>query len=127
MLRGPFAAYLEGRSEGFLFNAPHPKDPSVPMSNVASKTINRFFRKNGINRASTTLRYLDRGSSALILVKREIWEIVSGHSKATVSDRYGGEKPEVLSRANEDVCRFLTDDAEIKSAVLRLVSCSPQT
>ena len=41
-------------------------------------------------------------------VKREIWEIISGHSAATVSDVYGGEKPEVLMAANENVCRFVS-------------------
>jgi hypothetical protein len=121
-LRGPFAAYAERRDEGFLFDAPHPKDPDVPISNVASKAINRIFKKHGINRVFHELRDTWIEEARHSPVKREIWEIISGHSKATVSDRYGGEKPEVLAKANEDVCGFLTNDAEIKSAMLRLVS-----
>jgi hypothetical protein len=50
------------------------------------------------------------------------WEIISGHSAATVFDRYGGENPPVLLRANEDVCEFLTGDAELEAAILQLVS-----
>jgi hypothetical protein len=50
------------------------------------------------------------------------WEIISGHSKLTISDRYGGQKPDVLAAANEKVCEFLTGDAELKAAMLRLVS-----
>jgi hypothetical protein len=55
-------------------------------------------------------------------VKKELWEIISGHSAATVSDRYGGEKPEVLAKANEEVCRFLTQDGEIMNAIRHLTS-----
>jgi len=39
-----------------------------------------------------------------------------------ISDRYGGQKPDVLAAANEKVCEFLTGNAEIKAAMLRLVT-----
>jgi hypothetical protein len=39
-----------------------------------------------------------------------------------MSDRYGGKKPDVLAAANEEVCKFLTGDAEIKTAILKLVA-----
>ena len=55
-------------------------------------------------------------------ISKEIWEIISGHSAATVSDRYGGKKPDVLLAANETICGFLTRDAELMSAVCRLTS-----
>ena len=54
-------------------------------------------------------------------VERDIWEIISGHSAATVSDRYGGKKPDVLTAANEKVCEFLTGDPDLKAAMFRLV------
>src|SRR5262245_13784234 len=44
-LRGPFAAYVAKRREGFLFDAPHPANSDVPISNVASKSLNRFFKR----------------------------------------------------------------------------------
>lgn len=120
-LREPFARYVERRSDGFLFDAPKPKNPDGPISNVASKAINRIFKRKGIDRCFHELRDTWIEEARHSPVKREIWEIISGHSKATVSDRYGGEKPKVLAKANEQVCRFLTTDTEIKSAMLRLV------
>jgi len=47
---------------------------------------------------------------------------LSGHSPGTVSDRYGGKKPDVLLAANEMVCGFLTKDAEIMAAISRLTA-----
>jgi hypothetical protein len=55
-------------------------------------------------------------------IPKDIWEIISGHSKLTVSDRYGGQKPDFLAAANEEVCKFLTDDQELKAAMLGLVN-----
>jgi len=54
-------------------------------------------------------------------VEKDIWEIISGHSAATVSDRYGGKKPDVLSKSNETICEFVSEDAEIMVEVMRLV------
>jgi integrase len=114
-LRGPFAAYVECCPQGFLFDAPRPKDPDVPISNLASKAMNRLFRRNGIARC---FRIEEARHSP---IPKDLWEIISGHSKKTVSDRYGGEKPNVLAEANEKICEFLTKDTAIKAAMLRLV------
>jgi integrase len=120
-LREPFAAYVAKRPDGFLFDAPRPKDPDIPISNLASKTLNRFFKRQGISRVFHELRDSWIEEARHSSVKKELWEIISGHSAATVSDRYGGEKPEVLAKANEEVCRFLTQDAEIMAAITRLL------
>ena len=120
-LRRPFEAYVEKRGDGFLFPAPRPKDPDVPISNVASKAMNRFFKRQGIDRVFHELRDTWIEEARHSPVKKELWEIISGHSAATVSDRYGGEKPEVLAKANEDVCSFITKDAQMMAAINRLV------
>lgn len=120
-LREPLAAYVARRQEGFLFDAPRPKDPDVPISNVASKALNGFFKRHGIGRVFHELRDTWIEEARHSPVDKEIWEIISGHSRLTVSDRYGGKKPEVLAAANEKVCEFLTSDPEIKAAMLRLV------
>jgi hypothetical protein len=119
-LRGPLAAYVEKRPDGFLFDAPKPKDPDTPISNVASKAINRFFRRHGVATCFHELRDTWIEEARHSPIKKEIWEIISGHSRLTVSDRYGGEKPDVLLAANEKICEFLTNDAEIRAAMLRL-------
>ncbi len=120
-LRGPFAAYVERRPQGFLFDAPHPKDPDVPISNVASKAMNRLFRRNGIDRCFHELRDTWIEEARHSPIPKDLWEIISGHSKKTISDRYGGEKPNVLAEASEKICEFLTKDAEVMAAMLRLV------
>lgn len=121
-LRGPLAAYIVKRPEGFLFDAPKPKDPDTPISNVASKALNRFFKRHDIGTCFHELRDTWIDEARISPVKKEIWEIISGHSRLTVSDRYGGERPDVLLAANEKICEFLTNDAEIKAAMLRLVA-----
>ena len=69
--------------------------------------------------------YPKKGSGLSRTDAREIlltWHpSVGSHNKKTVSDRYGGEKPNVLAKANEEICEFLTKDAEVKAAMLRLV------
>jgi len=117
----PFAAYVERRPQGFLFDAPHPKDPDVPISNVASKAMNRLFRRNGIDRCFHELRDTWIEEARHSPIPKDLWEIISGHSKKTISDRYGGEKPNVLAEASEKICEFLTKDAEVMAAMLRLV------
>lgn len=121
-LRGPLAAYVEKRPDGFLFNAPKPKNPDTPISNVASKAINRFFKRHGIMTCFHELRDTWIEEARHSPIKKEIWEIISGHSRLTVSDRYGGERPDVLLAANEKICEFLTNDSEIKVAMLALVA-----
>ena len=123
MLRDPFGEFVKARpADGYIFNCPRPTDPDEPISNFASRSLNRFLHDKGVERVFHELRdtwiHEARHEND---VKKEIWEIISGHSGATVSDMYGGEKPELLMAANEKVCRFVTDDAEMRAAVLRLV------
>jgi hypothetical protein len=123
MLHEPFDAFVQCRSaSGYIFDCPRPPDPDEPISNFASRSLNRFLHDKGIDRVFHELRdtWINEARHCPD-VKKEIWEIISGHSAATVSDMYGGEKPEILLGANEKVCRFLTEDAEMRSAVLRLV------
>jgi integrase len=124
-LRGAFERYLAKRpQDGFMFDAPRPTDSDVDLSKVASQWFQRFSRR--FNPKLPTFHELRdtwiEEARHCPTVKREIWEIISGHSVATVSDRYGGEKPPVLLRANEDVCEFLTSDPELRAAILQLVS-----
>lgn len=124
-LREPFGRYIAKRpQDGFLFDPPRPGNPDVNISKVASQWFQRFSRRFApklptFHELRNTWIEEARHCST---VKREVWEIISGHSAATVFDRYGGEKPPVLLRANEDVCEFLTGDAELEAAILQLVS-----
>jgi integrase len=122
-LREPFDKYVNSRpANGYIFDCPRPSDPDEPISNSASRSLNRFLHDKHIERVFHELRdtWIDEARYHSS-VKKDIWEIISGHSAATVSDMYGGEKPEVLMAANEDVCRFVTEDAEIRAAVQRLI------
>ena len=53
-------------------------------------------------------------------IKKDIYEIITGHSAKTASDGYGGERPSVLMKANEDICKDLLD-VDLGAAMLRLV------
>jgi hypothetical protein len=124
MLREPFNAFVKTRpADGYIFDCPRPSDPDEPISNFASRSLNRFLHKKDIDRVFHELRdtWINEARHCNE-VKREIWEIISGHSAATVSDMYGGEKPEVLMAANETVCRFVSEDEEMQAAILRLAS-----
>jgi integrase len=122
-LREPLARYVQKRpTHGYLFDAPRPADPNVSISKVASQWFQRFCKRNQINRVFHELRDTWIEEARHSPVERDIWEIISGHSAATVSDRYGGKKPDVLLAANETICAFLTSDAEIMNAVRRLTS-----
>ena len=123
-LREPLIAYTAGRSrEEYLFpDAPRPSNTKIRVAHEASKWFGRFFTKHKIDRVFHELRDTWIEAAKHSPVERDIWEIISGHSAATVSDRYGGKKPDVLAAANDDICNFLTGDAEIKAAMLRLVS-----
>jgi integrase len=124
-LREAFERYLAKRpQDGFMFDAPRPGNPDVDISKVASQWFQRFSRRFA-PKLPTFHELRDtwiEEARHCPTVKREVWEIISGHSAATVFDRYGGEKPPVLLRANEDVCEFLTGDAELEAAILQLVS-----
>ena len=123
-LREPLAAYVADRPRNaYLFaDAPRPSNPKLRVAHEASKWFGRFFAKHKIDRVFHELRDTWIEAAKHSPVERDIWEIISGHSAATVSDRYGGKKPDVLAAANEKVCELLTDDPEVKAAMLRLVS-----
>jgi hypothetical protein len=122
-LRKPFATYLKDRpANGYIFDCPRPSDKDEPISNFASRSLNRFLHDKGVDRVFHELRdtWINEARHCNE-VKRELWEIISGHSAATVSDMYGQENPEALIAANENVCRFVTEDAEMRAAVLRVI------
>ncbi len=125
-LRAPLTALTEGRSpDEYLFrDAPRPSNPKLRASHEASKWFGRFFRKHQIGRVFHELRDTWIEAAKHSTVEKDIWEIISGHSAATVSDRYGGKKPDVLSRSNETICKFITEDAEIMAEIKRLVGDS---
>jgi len=122
-LREPLAACTAGRlPDAYLFgDAPRPSNPKLRVAHEASKWFGRFFAKHKIDRVFHELRDTWIEAAKHSPVERDIWEIISGHSAATVSDRYGGKKPDVLTAANEKVCEFLTGDPDLKAAMLRLV------
>jgi integrase len=122
-LRGPLTAYIEGRSsDEYLFaDAPRPSSPKLRASHEASKWFGRLFRKREIGRVFHELRDTWIEAAKHSTVEKDIWEIISGHSAATVSDRYGGKKPDVLGKSNETICEFVTEDAEIMAEVMRLI------
>lgn len=123
-LREPFIRYIGNRSpdDYLLREAPRPGSPNLGISHEASKWFGRFFQKHEINRVFHELRDTWIEAAKHSTVEKDIWEIISGHSKATMSDRYGGKKPDILSRSNQTVCKFLTDDAEINAAMMALVA-----
>jgi integrase len=122
-LRAPLTSLTEGRSpDEYLFpNAPRPSNPKLRASHEASKWFGRFFRKHKVGRVFHELRDTWIEAAKHSTVEKDIWEIISGHSAATVSDRYGDKKPDVLSKSNETICKFITEDAEIMTEVKRLV------
>jgi integrase len=124
MLREPLIRYIGGRprDEYLLADAPRPGNPKLPIAHESSKWFGRFFHKHEINRVFHELRDTWIEAAKHSTVEKDIWEIISGHSAATTSDRYGGKKSNVLAKSNETICKFLTKDAEIKSAMLALVA-----
>jgi integrase len=125
-LREPLIAYTQGRpGDEYLFaDAPRPSNPKLRPGHEASKWFGRFFAKQRpkIDRVYHELRDTWIEAAKHSPIERDIWEIISGHSAATVSDRYGGKKPHVLAAANEKICEFLTHDSEINTAMLWLVN-----
>jgi hypothetical protein len=123
MLREPLLRLIGNRPpDDYLFpDAPRSANPKIGISHETSKWMGRFFRKHEINRVFHELRdtWIEAGKHSR--VERDVWESISGHSTATMSDRYGGKKPDVLVGANETICEFLTNDPEIRTAMLALV------
>lgn len=123
MLREPFLKTIEGlKDDDFTFDIPRPSNEKLKISHEASTWFSRFHAKHHIPRVIHELRHSWIAAARYDSpVKEEVWEIISGHSKKTVADGYGGEKPLALMAANETICEYLLD-TEMRAAILRLVS-----
>lgn len=119
LIREPLAAHISRLpSDAYMFDMPRPSNLKLKMSHEASKWFSRH--KHGIPKVIHELRHTWIEGARYSEIKREIYEIISGHSAKTVSDRYGGEKPDELLKANETICaKFL--DADMTAAIRRLV------
>jgi integrase len=125
-LHEPLVKVVQGRdTDEYLFaDAPRPSNEKIPISHETSKWFGRYFDRLKIERVFHELRHTWIEEARHSSVERDVWEILSGHSAGTVSDRYGGKKPDVLAAANETVCKFLTSDPEIMAAVHRAMGRS---
>lgn len=123
MIREPFLKIIEHlKDDDYMFDLPRPSNPKLKISHEASKWFSRFHEKHHIPRVMHELRHSWIAAARYDSpVKEEVWEIISGHSKKTVADGYGGEKPLALMAANETICGYLLDE-EMRSAILRLVA-----
>lgn len=123
-LSRPFLRYIDGRpkDEYLLADAPHAANKKLPAGHEASKWFDRFFDRIGVDvtfhETKHTWIHHARYHSKY---KRDLWEIITGHSGKCMSDHYGGEEPKKLLAVNKAVCRYLTKDAKIKTAMLRLI------
>lgn len=121
LIREPLVEHISRLPAGaYMFSAPRPK-AGVKLSNEVSKWFTRFRRRHKIKRVIHELRHTWIEAARESPIKKDIYEIITGHSPKTGSDPYGGEKPHVLMAANEEVCRQLLDP-EMTIAVRRLVS-----
>jgi integrase len=123
LVRAPLVQHLSRVPAGeYMFDAPRPSKATLKVSHEASKWFGRFFDRKGveIDKVVHELRHTWIQAARYSPIKKEVYEIITGHSPKTVSDRYGGEKPNELMSANEEICgKFL--DAEMTQAIWRLV------
>jgi integrase len=123
LIRPALVAHIERLADGdFLFDVPRPRNPNLKMSHEVSKWFARHRVKHGIPRVIHELR--DTWIEAARhndTVKKDLYEIISGHSAKTGSDGYGGERPGELMAANESICNDLLD-ADLRAAILALVA-----
>jgi hypothetical protein len=103
-----------------MFNAPRPAKDDLKISHEASKWFSRSFDRHNRNNVFHELRHTWVKAARESPIKKEIYEIISGHAATTVSNRYGGAKPDELIVANEDICRKLLE-REMTVEVRRLV------
>jgi integrase len=120
----PFEYRLEHIADSkYIFEAPRPKSPDLKVGHEASKWFSRFYRspRCGVARVAHELRHTWIEAARHGPVKKEIYEVISGHSAKTGSDAYGGERAPDVMAANEQICQDLLDP-EMRQAILRLVS-----
>jgi integrase len=121
LIRKPLVEQISSVPAGdYMFNAPRPAKDGLKISHEASKWFSRFRDRHNINKVFHELRHTWVEAARESPIKKEIYEIISGHAATTVSDRYGGAKPHELIAANEDICRKLLDP-EMTVEVRRLV------
>ena len=124
LIRPALERHLDTVEDGdYMFDVPRPTNPALKISHETSKWFSRLFhnRKHRIPCVIHELR--DTWIEAARhneTVKKDIYEIITGHSAKTASDGYGGERPSVLMKANEEICKDLLD-ADLRAAILRLV------
>jgi hypothetical protein len=125
LLREPLERHLDRlKDDDCMFDVPRPSNPNLKRSHEVSKWFSRFRTKHKITRVNHELRdtWIDFArNSEKEIVKKHLYEIISGHSRATGSDGYGGERPSTLMKVNEAVCEDMLD-AEMRAAILRLVA-----
>jgi integrase len=122
LLRGPLEKHLEMVEDGdFMFDLPRPSNPKLKVGHEASKWFSRFHARHEIPQVIHELRdtWIETARHNET-VKKDIYEIITGHSAKTGSDGYGGERPSALMAANESICKDLLD-ADLTAAILRLV------
>ncbi len=121
ILREPFARYVATRPDGdWMFDAPRPNNPKLKVSHEVSKWFSRFHKRHGITKVIHELRHTWKEAARVSPIKKEIHDIITGHAPATVSDKYGGAKPDELLKANEIVCQHFLDN-ELIAAIERLL------
>ena len=64
----------------FLFDAPRPSNPNLKMSHEVSKWFSRLHKKHEIPRVIHELRHTRIEAARESPIKKEIYEIISGHS-----------------------------------------------
>jgi hypothetical protein len=124
MLRDPLVRYVVTRDpEAYLFDAPRPGNPNLKISHEVSKWFSRFRQRHGIGKVIHELRHTWKEAARVSPIKKEIHDIITGHAAMTVSDKYGGAKPDELLKANEIVCQHFLDE-EIVAEIKRLVGAN---
>src|SRR6516162_316611 len=90
LIREPLVEHISILPAGaYMFNAPRPANTKLKISHEASKWYSRFFdRHKIIDRVFHELRDTWIDAARKSTAKRDLWEIISGHSPRTGSDPY---------------------------------------
>jgi integrase len=121
LIREPLERHVAALQPGeYLFpEAPRPGNPKLKISHEVSKWFSRFRERHGIPKVVHELRHTFKEAARASPIKKEIHDIITGHSPATEADKYGGAEPSELLAASEIICaKFL--DAELVTAIKRL-------